>query len=117
MMKPNSGTVLFLVISNTVGVYASLAFLLFYPVPSDNRELVSMMLGNVVGFLSGIVAYHFSSSRESSDKNHTIGVQAETARTAATLAASVSGAAPAVTIPAGEAITVAAGEKNEVPES
>jgi hypothetical protein len=73
---------IFLVVTTTAGVYGALAFLLLYPVPNANRELVSMVLGNIMGFLAGIVTYHFGSTQESAEKNATIGTLAQTAKTA-----------------------------------
>ena len=77
-----TGVMVFLAVINTLGVYAALAALMFHPVPSANRELVSMMIGNILGFVAGIVTYHFGSSKDSHDKNATIAAQAETAREA-----------------------------------
>ena len=73
----------FMAIGHMVGIYATLAFLLFFPVPNENRELVSMMIGNIIGFLAGITAYHYSSNQDSAEKNRIIGVQAETAKAVA----------------------------------
>lgn len=73
----------FMAIAHIIGVYATLAFLLFFPVPTENRELVSMMIGNIIGFLAGITAYHYSSTQDSAEKNRIIGMQAETARAVA----------------------------------
>lgn len=70
--RRNFWVMAFLAVSNTTGVYATLGFLLFAPVPNENRELVSMILGNIVGFMAGIVTYHFGSSAESSEKNQSI---------------------------------------------
>ena len=72
----------FLAVTFTGGFFSALVALFFVPVPNSNRELVSMMLGNLVGFVAGIVTYHFGSSQESAEKNVTIGTLADTAKSA-----------------------------------
>lgn len=95
--------------AHTVGFYLTLVALMFLPIPDQNRELVSMMIGHLSGFVAGIVTYHFGSSSESADKNATIGTLAETAKLAGESLAPTH-VAPDVTIPAGQTATVKAGE-------
>lgn len=112
--KPTpTGIITFLVVSNTLGVYASLAFLLFFPVPTENRELVSMMIGNIIGFLAGIMAYHFSSNRDSEGKTQAIQSQTQAIATLADTAKRAGenlSPTPDVVIPAGETATIQAGD-------
>lgn len=98
----------FMALGHMLGIYATLGFLLFFPVPTENRELVSMMIGNIIGFLSGITAYHYSSTQDSADKNRIIGIQAETAHTVAT-------ALPPATLPPGNTVQLEPGQAAQAP--
>lgn len=100
----------FMAAGHMIGIYATLAFLLFFPVPNENRELVSMMIGNIIGFLAGITAYHYSSTQDSADKNRTIAVQAETART-------VAAAVPPAVPPPDSTIALEPGQAARAPDA
>jgi hypothetical protein len=97
----------FLAVSYTMGFFASLGILMFVAIPNENRELVSMMLGNLVGFVAGIVTYHFGSSQESAEKNSIIATQADAAKSAQ---AALSPASTSIPLGPGDSATIVATE-------
>lgn len=109
---PILAVMVFLAVVNTFGVYIALFALLFFPVPTENRELVSMMIGNILGFVAGIVTYHFGSSKDSHDKNATIATQAASQLEAQRVitANNVPSDQPTVVVEPGHPIQVAASE-------
>lgn len=50
-------------------VAIALGIMLFRPVPNENRELVSLILGAILGSLGTVVAFFFGSSKSSRDKD------------------------------------------------
>ena len=85
-------------IGYTTGFMLSLILLMFVPVPTENRELVSMMLGHLSGFVAATVTYHFGSTQESADKNQVIATQAETQRATYQALAAATPANPDTTV-------------------
>lgn len=73
-------------------VSTALFALFFRETPPSNKELVSMVLGIMLGSLKDAYNYYFGSSRESQEKNATIAVQADTAKSIAATAAAAAGA-------------------------
>lgn len=56
-----------------VGVSAAiLTLLIFYQLPSENKDIVNIALGTVLGMAVTVVSYFFGSSKSSSDKNELI---------------------------------------------
>lgn len=54
----------------TLGFFGILGLLVFWPVPSENKEALNICLGALVGaFSGGVVGYFFGSSKGSSEKN------------------------------------------------
>lgn len=57
---------------------ASLGAMLFIPVPEQNRESVSLLIGSVISLASAVVAYFFGRSDGERTKDKTIGAMAAT---------------------------------------
>jgi len=60
-----------------VGFFALLIFLIYKPIPENNRTLLDMVVGALVGCFSTIVAYHWGSSAGSAEKSDVISRLAE----------------------------------------
>ena len=80
-----------LAISMLLIVSATLILLFFRETPPSNKELVSMVLGILLGSLKDAYNYYFGSSRDSHEKNKTIADQADTAKSIATAAGIAAG--------------------------
>lgn len=80
-----------LALSMLLIVSAALFALFFRDTPPSNKELVSMIIGMLLGSLKDAYNYYFGSSRDSHEKNKTIADQADTARTIASTASAVAG--------------------------
>ena len=44
-------------------------FLVFYPLPQGNHDIVNISLGTLLGMAVNVVGYFFGSSKSSADKN------------------------------------------------
>ena len=53
-----------------VGAFVSLiAMLMFFQIPAENKDAVSILIGAIAGSFTTVVAYYFGSSKGSADKN------------------------------------------------
>lgn len=43
--------------------------LFIVPIPPENEQLITYMLGQISGFAGGIVSYHYASTASSAQKN------------------------------------------------
>jgi multisubunit Na+/H+ antiporter MnhB subunit len=48
---------------------AIVCLLVFIPLPQDNKDIVNIALGTILGMAVTVVSYFFGSSKSSSDKN------------------------------------------------
>ena len=53
----------------SIGFFALLLFLVKWPIPTENKELLYIVVGALIGAFGTIVNYEWGSSRSSSDKN------------------------------------------------
>lgn len=58
----------FLALTMVGGFIAAMAALFQQPIPVDNKDLLTYMLGQLSGFVGAIVAFDFGSSRASEHK-------------------------------------------------
>lgn len=55
-----------IVVGSFVGALIALFIL---PIPKDNEQLITYMLGQLSGFVGGVIAYHYASTATSEQKN------------------------------------------------
>ena len=55
-----------------VGFFTLLIFLVFHAIPDNNKDLLNLVVGALVGSFVTIVSYHYGSSAGSADKAKTI---------------------------------------------
>lgn len=72
-----------LAVGQVVMMAASLSALLFLPVPEQNRESVSLLIGAVIAQSGNVIAYFFGRSDGERRKDQTIGAMADTMRASA----------------------------------
>lgn len=53
----------------TAGFFGMLVFMLFKPIPTENRDIVNIMLGVLGSTFGGIVAYYYGSTKGSEAKS------------------------------------------------
>lgn len=53
----------------TAGFFGMLVFMLFKPIPAENRDIVNIMLGVLGSTFGGIVAYYYGSTKGSEAKS------------------------------------------------
>jgi uncharacterized BrkB/YihY/UPF0761 family membrane protein len=53
----------------TVGFFILLLSLVYTTIPTDNKDLLNLVVGALIGSFSTIVGYYFGSSKGSADKN------------------------------------------------
>lgn len=53
----------------TAGFFGMLVFMLFKPIPGENRDIVNIMLGVLGSTFGGIVAYYYGSTKGSEAKS------------------------------------------------
>ena len=51
-----------------IGFFLLLYFLVFYPLPFDNKDLLNIVLGALIASFTSVVQYFYGSSKGSSDK-------------------------------------------------
>lgn len=51
------------------GALCILAVLLFHPVPTENKDLINIAFGGLLGSLTTVVAFYFGSSKSSQAKD------------------------------------------------
>lgn len=52
-----------------LGVLSILGTLLFHPVPTENKDLINIAFGGLLGSLTTVVAFYFGSSKSSQAKD------------------------------------------------
>lgn len=60
-----------------IGFFTLLIFLVYKPIPEKNSDLLSLVIGALVGSFGTIVTYNFGSSAGSAEKSKTISNIAE----------------------------------------
>jgi len=53
----------------TIGFFILLLSLVYSTIPADNKDLLNLVVGSLIGSFSTIVGYYFGSSKGSADKN------------------------------------------------
>lgn len=92
----------------TVLLGFAIAALVYVAVPPDNQNALLVLIGALTTNVTAIVAFFFGSSSSEKKQSETINTLATTAAQAQ---ASLPGAKPAITIPPGDQVTVAASEE------
>ncbi len=57
----------------TAGFFLVLLFLVKYAIPTENKDLIYIVIGALIGAFGTIVNYEWGSSRSSAEKNELIG--------------------------------------------
>lgn len=57
----------------TLCFFAVLALLIFKPMPTENKDVLYLAIGALIGFEGAIVSYFYGSSAGSAKKDETIG--------------------------------------------
>ncbi len=100
--------VLILSVGMLTMVAASLAAMLFLPVPEQNREAVSLLIGAIISQSGSVVAYFFGRSDGDTKKDQTIGIMADTMR-----AQNPDSGAVTITPPITEPVTISPARADE----
>ena len=53
----------------TIGFFILLLSLVYSTIPTENKDLLNLVVGSLIGSFSTIVGYYFGSSKGSADKN------------------------------------------------
>ena len=56
----------------TLCFFAVLAMLIYVPMPPENKDMLLMALGALIGFEGAIISYFYGSSKSSAVKDETI---------------------------------------------
>jgi multisubunit Na+/H+ antiporter MnhB subunit len=57
--------------------FTILTLLVFYPLPTENKDIVNIALGTFLGMAVTVVSYFFGSSKSSADKNEMLKSKSE----------------------------------------
>lgn len=52
-----------------LAIMTVIGLLIFYPIPTENKETLIQVIGTLTGAFMMIISYFFGSSKSSSDKN------------------------------------------------
>lgn len=86
-----------------------------HEIPEKNHDLLVVLVTAVAQLVSLVVGYFFGSSAGNKAKDDAIATQSETIKAAQAALPPLAGATPAVTLPAGDSVTIKADEPK--PES
>ena len=67
-MKPKDLAMYILGALLTICFFVVLAFLIFKPMPQENKDVIYLAIGALIGFLGTVVTYFYGSSAGSAEK-------------------------------------------------